>query len=268
MSLRRIINARAARPMPLPEACGSRRVRLSRARVPALFGLVAASVAHAGNGSVPGDSSGAPVEDDHVYVHAVLDELEGRFGGGPEAALRWEGEAWAGTDTQRLWLKSEGQARDGQTQGAQHELLYAHPVSEFFDLQAGLRYDLDSRAGRGWAAVGIEGLAPQFFKLSLTAYASDGGHLAAKLRVSRELLLTQRLILESTLEVNGYTRSDPARGVGAGLSDLEAGLRLRYEISRKFAPYGGVVLARDRGPGSVAGGATHWRFALGLRAWL
>lgn len=212
---------------------------------------------------------GEPVDDDRVFVHALLDELEGRFGSA-DIPFRWDGEAWVGTDTNRLWLKSEGFAVDGRMQDGDHELLYARAISSYFDVQAGIRYDLDSAAGRGWAAFGVEGLAPYFFHLSATLYASDAGHFAGKLLVSCEELLTQRLILEPLAELNMYTRPDRARDVGAGLSDLDAGLRLRYEISRKFAPYLGVVYQRAYGPGpadSLTGRSGDWRLALGVRAW-
>ena len=212
---------------------------------------------------------GPPVDDDRVYMHALLDEFEGRFDGGTDPALRWEGEAWVGTDTNRLWFKSEGQVLDGQVRDGDQELLYARPLSAYFDLQAGVRYDLDSVPGRGWAAFGVEGLTPYFFNVSATAYASDGGHFAARVQASWDLLLTQRLILQPEVELNAYSKVDPARDVGSGVSNLEAGLRLRYEISRKFAPYAGVVYERVRGPDPAEGygsGGT-WRLSAGLRTW-
>src|SRR5262249_5015533 len=91
------------------------------------------------------------------------------------------------------------------------------------------------------AALGIQGLAPYFFDLELTGFVSGQGHLAAKLEASYDLLLTQRLILQPQIEVNLYSEADPARLTGAGFSDIDTGLRLRYEFSRKFAPYIGVV---------------------------
>jgi copper resistance protein B len=36
-------------------------------------------------------------------------------------------------------------------------------------------------------------------------------------------------------------------GIGSGLSDVELGLRLRYEIVREFAPYIGVAWERKVG---------------------
>jgi copper resistance protein B len=154
-------------------------------------------------------------------------------------------------------------------------LLYDRPISPFFDLQGGVRYDLDSLAGRGWAALGIEGLAPYLFELSATLYASDAGHFAAKVQADYDELLTQRLILQPLIEINAYSRPDSARDVGSGFSDIDAGLRLRYEISRKFAPYLGVTYQRAYGPGVRAGLPAFdrgpqeaWRLAIGARLWL
>jgi copper resistance protein B len=212
------------------------------------------------------------MQDNRIYSHVLLDELEGRFGS--TNSFRWDGEGWVGTDINRLWIKSEGFAMPSGTEDGDQELFYDRPISPFFDLQGGVRYDLDSLAGRGWAALGIEGLAPYLFELSATLYASDAGHFAAKLQADYDELLTQRLILQPLIEINAYSRPDPARDVGSGFSDIDAGLRLRYEFSRKFAPYLGVTYQRAYGPGVRAGLPAFdgpqeaWRLAIGARLWL
>jgi copper resistance protein B len=208
--------------------------------------------------------------DNAVFAHGIFNQLEGRFG--DSNTFRWSGEAWAGTDENRAWLRTEGRLTDGQVEDGIQELLYSRAVTTYFNAQVGGRYDLDSLPGRGWGAIGIEGLAPQFFRVAATGYISGDGHLAAKLEASYDLLLTQRLILQPQVELNFYTKDDPARQVGAGLSELDAGLRLRYEITRKFAPYFGVTYLGQYGATadyvSAAGGqAQQVRFTLGVRAW-
>ena len=123
-----------------------------------------------------------------------------------------------------------------------HEFLYDRPISRYFDVQAGVRVDLDSGPTRTWAALGIQGLAIGFWNVEATLYASDRGHYALKTNASYDLYLTQRLVLQPQFETNWYTKEDRGRGVGAGLSDIDAGLRLRYDISRKLSPYLGVGL--------------------------
>src|SRR5262249_46300306 len=125
----------------------------------ALFLISAVAFAEEHGGGAPSEAApfGAPVDDQHVWFHAILDQFEGRFGGS-NPSLRWDGEIWTGTDTNRLWFKSEGETKDGKVRDGQHELFYDRPISTYFDLQAGVRYDLDDRPGRAWAAFGIEGL--------------------------------------------------------------------------------------------------------------
>jgi len=55
------------------------------------------------------------------------------------------------------------------------------------------------------------------------------------------MLLTNRWILEPTLEADLYGRNDAGREQGAGVADSEVGLRLRDEITHGFAPTSGSV---------------------------
>lgn len=212
------------------------------------------------------------IQDERVYAHLLLDEFEGRFGA--ENSFRWEGEGWAGTDTDRLWFKSEGETNaQGAIEDGQQELLYDRPFSSYFDLQAGVRSDIDSESGRTWAAFGVEGLAPLFVHVSGTAYASSEGRYATRLEGDYDLLLSQRVILQPQLEMNFYSKDDPGRSIGSGLADLDAGLRLRYEINRKFAPY--LALTYESRFGETAALSTaegeravQLRFTVGLRTWM
>lgn len=183
----------------------------------------------------------APMMGSGIFVHGLLDQFEGRLGGS-NGEFRWDGQAWIGSDYDKLWIKSEGIVQgNGSVSDGDHEFLYDRAISTYFDLQAGLRSDIDSRPTRNWAAFGVQGLAPLFFDLEATAYVSGEGHLAGRVQASYDLLITQRLILQPEVELNVYSKPDPARLVGAGFSDIDTGLRLRYEISRTFAPYIGVV---------------------------
>jgi copper resistance protein B len=193
--------------------------------------------------SVPGMvEHDQPVMDREIFAHFLLNQNEGRFGrlDFKNTHYRWSGEGWVGTDYDKFWVKTEGTVISGKLEDGQHEFLYSRAFTTYFDFQAGLRSDLDSRRTRNWASFGIEGLAPGFFDVELAGYVSPEGRLAARAEVSYDLLITNRLILQPQVELNFYSRSDRARGIGAGLSDIDAGLRLRYEIDRKFAPYIGI----------------------------
>ncbi len=215
---------------------------------------------------------GYEIDDEQIYVHGIFNQFEGRLNG-QNGYFRWDGDLWAGTDENQVWLKSEGRVYgDGKVEDGDQELLYTRPISRFFDIQGGMRYDLDSLPGRAWAAIGIQGTAPQFVDVSFTLYARGGGNFAAKLEASYDLYLTQFLVLQPQFELNAYSQTDRPRDIGAGLSDIDYGLRLRYEITRKFAPYLGVAdyrqLGGSAGLAREAGEhADDLRFLIGIRMW-
>jgi copper resistance protein B len=214
-----------------------------------------------------------PVMDNEVFAHVLLDQFEGRTNG-PDNQLRWDGEAWVGRDMNRLWLKSEGFVSSSTVSDGDQEALYDRPIPHmrYFDAQVGVRADLDSGPGRTWAAVGIEGLAPYYFQFAPTLYIGDNGHIAGRVTGSYDLLITQRWIVQPEAELNFYSKDDPARGIGSGFSELDSGVRLRYEVSRKFAPYLGFAYNGTYGDTASysrrAGESTSDpRFVFGLRLW-
>lgn len=214
---------------------------------------------------------GMTMHDDMSIAHLLLEEFEYRTGS--EGTFQWDGQAWYGNDTHRLWLKSEGELSAGKFEHGQHEVLYDRPVTTFFDLQVGIRADIDDDPGRGWFALGFQGLAPYFFDVSATAYAGANGRFAANAEASFDLLLTQRLILQPKAELDIYTKNDPTRGLGSGASSFEGGVRLRYEFSRKFAPYIGLAYEQRLGKTkrfALTNGEAPEFFSLvlGFRAWI
>lgn len=136
----------------------------------------------------------------------------------------------------------------------------------------GLRQNSGVGPDRSWLAFGVQGLAPYWFEVDATAYVGDGGRTALRLGAECELLVTQRLILQPRVEADLYGKGDPARDIGKGLSDLTAGVRIRYEFSRQFAPYVGVEWANRFGETAdlarAAGEPTrNTRCVAGVRLW-
>lgn len=189
-----------------------------------------------------------PVKDNQILDFVTFDELEGRTNG-PNRSFRWDGQGWIGTDFNKLWIKSEGIVTSGIASDGDHEVLYDRPIPHmrYFDWQAGTRIDLDSGPTRAWAAIGVQGLAPYFFNFAPTFYVRDGGRVAGRIQGSYDLYLSQRLILQPQVEMNFYSQVDRGRGIGTGLSDLDSGVRLGYQISRKFAPYIGFTYSSSFG---------------------
>ncbi|MFZ5635909.1 MAG: copper resistance protein B [Pseudomonadota bacterium] len=185
---------------------------------------------------------------ERVMWKVTLDRLEGwREDGGGQA---WEAQAWIGTDAHRLWVRSGGEREAGRTHAADVEVLYGRPIGRWWDLVAGARQESRPGPSRTAAAVGVMGVAPYKFEVEATAYLDNDGRLSAKAEAEYDVLLTNRLILQPAIEAEWHARDDRERGIGAGLSKIETGLRLRYEITRKFAPYVGLV--HERGFGGTA----------------
>ena len=214
---------------------------------------------------------GHTMNDNSIQGFVLFDRLE-TWNSDDGTGLEWDAQSWIGTDLNRLWLRSEGVRIDGRTESADLELLYGHSFSPWWDVVTGIRHDFKPGGSRDFAAIGVMGLAPFKFEVAATAYIDQSGQTSARLEVEYETLLTNRLILQPLVEVNLYGKDDARRGIGSGLGTVEAGLRLRYEFSRQFAPYVGIV--RERAFGRTADlrhdGDEHiddTRFVAGLRFW-
>lgn len=211
------------------------------------------------------------MDDRKRFGKVMLDELEWRNGDESDS-VEWDVAAWYGGDFNKLRIESEGERSTGETQASRTELLWERIVTPWWSLRAGARHDAGAGPARDWAAIGLAGLAPGFIEVESALYFGEGGRGALRLTTHHDLMLTQRLILQPEAELNAYTRGDPARLIGSGLSDLTLGLRLRYEWRREFAPYFGVTWAAHFGDSSDlrrAAGESDRQATLiaGIRAW-
>lgn len=192
------------------------------------------------------DVAGHAVHDDAVNYLVLFNQLEWQ-NADESNALSWDAKAWIGGDLNRLWLRAEGEREGGRTGESEAHVLYGRSVARWWDVVAGIRQDFRPGPSQSWAAIGVQGLAPYKFEVEATAYLGESGQTAARLEAEYELLLTNRLILQPLVELNFHGEDDPRRGVGSGLSTAEAGLRLRYEVRREFAPYVGITWSRAYG---------------------
>lgn len=209
--------------------------------------------------------------------------------------INFEVLSWIGGDYRRLYVRAQGEqptaiGRGGELQG---DVMFGRLISPFWSAVAGVRVDTrpraplqnfaggavvsgsaaNARVTRGMFAIGLVGLAPGWLELEPTLFVSQNGDVSTEVESSIDLLLTQRLILQPRAEINAAVQSVREFGVASGVNDVEFEARLRYEISRKFAPYVGVswtrrtggtaVLARSNGEplaiGALSAGFRVWR---------
>jgi copper resistance protein B len=216
------------------------------------------------------DVRGHGVHDNAVNYFVLFDQLEWQTGGGD--GVNWDTKGWVGRDLDRLWFRSEVESADGRVDEAETHVMYGRAFARWWEVVGGVRQDFRPGPARTWAAIGLQGLAPYWFEVEATAYVGASGRTALRLETEYELLLTNRLIVQPLIEVNIHGKSDPERGIGAGLSTIDTGFRLRYEVRREVAPYIGVTWNRKFGKtadfakaaGDEVGSA---RFVVGARVW-
>lgn len=212
---------------------------------------------------------GAHSTPSYTQVLFNLAEYQARQG---KDGYRWDAEAWLG-DLNRLVIKSQGEGAFGEKiDSAELQALYSRALDPWWNLQLGVRHDFQPTPSRTYATVGIEGLAPYQFHANGALFLSDKGDLTARLEGSYDQRITQRLIFQPRVELNLSAQNMPEQRIGAGLSDAELGLRLRYEIAREFAPYVGVSWTWKAGETAdyarIDGkGTTERSFVFGIRTW-
>jgi copper resistance protein B len=218
------------------------------------------------------DVHGHAMRDNVVNYYVLFDQFEWASGGGPDA-YTWDTKGWIGRDLDRFWFRTEGDGDEAALNEAHADLLYGRAISRWWEVVGGVRQDVRPGSPQTWGAVGVQGLAPYWFEVEATAYVGSNGRTEFRLETEYSFLLTNRLILQPLVELNVFGKDDPAREVGRGISSAHAGVRLRYEFRREFAPYIGVTWDRSFfGTADYARAAdepvSRTRLVLGVRFWM
>lgn len=179
-----------------------------------------------------------------LFYYVEAERLEYRDDAG---ATLWDLQGWYGSDLHKLWIKTEGHANDSNVEDAELQVLYSRAWTAFFDLQFGLRVSEIDDGDIVSAVAGLQGMAPYRVEVDAALFVSEDGDVSIRTEFERDIFLTERLILQPRAEIDIALQDIPELGVGSGLSELSLGLRLRYEVTRKFAPYLGIEHERSFG---------------------
>jgi len=225
----------------------------------ALTGLLISSSVHAG------------MEDDPVITKTMIDQVEVHSTDNVNIVVL-EGQTWIGKDLEKVWFKYEVEQVGDETEEIELQALYSRAFATYWDFQVGVRTDIKPEPSQSWVVLGFQGLAPYFFEVDSALFIRDTGHVGLRLEAEYEILFTQKLILAPEIEVNFHSKEDLEAGFGSGLSNSVAGIRLRYEIKREFAPYIGANWINKYGKTATLatdnGQVTKERhLVLGFRAW-
>ncbi len=204
-------------------------------------------------------------------IMVAADRMEYQVRGGADAAL-WDIQSWIGGDVHKAWLKTEGEWSDGPgIESAELQALYSRAISAYWDLQMGVRHDPKPKPSSSYASIGVMGLAPYQIEIDLAGFVSEDGDLSARAEFEYDLRITRSWVLQPRVEIDMAFSDVPELGIDKGVTEVEAGWRLGYEIRPDFAPYVGVSYAKDyreelgHNPSDGAGG--RWRAVIGVRAW-
>ena len=212
-----------------------------------------------------GQTAYADMEDDPLVTMFLMDRFE--VLDNDENTRVWEGSFRIGYDINKLYIYSEGEATSDGLETSQNELVYSRAIAPFWDAQIGLAYDKNEDASKTWGEIAISGLAPYYFETRAALLVNGDGNIGLRLDAEYEALLTQKLVLTPSLEADFYTKNDPEMNLGSGLSSVEAGLRLRYEFVREFAPYIGVTWEKTFGNTRDYNPVNETNLMVGVRFW-
>ena len=126
------------------------------------------------------DNAKASAEDDPLLLMGILDQFEMRDTSG-DNILSWSAQGWIGKDLRKLWVKTEGEHADGDTDEAELQFLYSKAIARYWDLQFGVRHDFEPSPSRSWAVIGVQGLAPYFFETDVAFFVGESGRTPSDL---------------------------------------------------------------------------------------
>jgi copper resistance protein B len=181
--------------------------------------------------------------------------------------------SWLGTDNNRVVLKLDSSNTQLEQNTLTTGLAWRKPLSTFWNYDLGVQNDHENgKPNQTWLAANINGIAPYWFNLDGTVLLGKSGLVGVVFEGSYDLRITQRLILDPSLSVKLYNKDDPDQEIGKGLSAGSFGLRLRYEVTRTFAPY--ISVEQNRYFGKTAhfyqmkdGTSNETIVSVGVRTW-
>jgi copper resistance protein B len=184
-----------------------------------------------------------------MTVWAVeAEQLEYRLGEGGTDVIAWDTDAYWGTDELKVRWISEGAYvfEEDAFEELENHLRVQTPISDFWDVVAGVRVDTPDGPDRVYGVIGVHGLAPQWVEVDADLYVSGGP--VFEVDAEYEGLITNRLILTPSIEMELPLTDDEEIGNGAFGPTIEVGARLSYDlVDRLLSPYIGVHYERAFG---------------------
>ena len=191
-----------------------------------------------------------------------------------QGALKSKLETRIGTDENKIFIKVHADKAESQQTEYDAKLLYSRNVADFWDVQAGMRYRNDPNRevdqNQVDAVLGLHGMAPYFFETDAYVYIGQDRQVSFNLETERDLLLTQKLIIQPYLDINMVLSDDSNYAKKTGLNSVQVGLETRYEINKKVMPFMDVAYGYNKGVQETAwqkssSSENEWSYGAGIR---
>ena len=167
-----------------------------------------------------------------------LDLVEVHFDGDNSFFL--DGSAAFGSETDKLIAKvTTGGSVGRMVDQVEGQLLYGRVIGNF-TLSAGVRHEFRPHPHLSYGVVGIEAEPVPALTLEANAFLSERGDLLGELKAVYDLTVAPRIVLQPRVALNLAAQRVLDQDIDDGPTDVELGLRLRYELSGPFAPYVGI----------------------------
>ncbi len=191
-----------------------------------------------------------------------------------QGALKSKLETRIGTDENKIFIKVHADKAESQQTEYDAKLLYSRNVADFWDVQAGMRYrnepNREIDQDQVDAVFGLHGMAPYFFETDAYLYIGQDRQVSFNLETERDLLLTQKLIIQPYLDINVVLSDDSNYAKKTGLNSVQVGLETRYEINKKVMPFIDVAYGYNKGIQETAwqkssSSENEWFYGAGIR---
>ena len=179
-----------------------------------------------------------------VQASLSFDELEYHK---EDESTAWSANFSMGTDTHQFNLVSEGERTSDGLDGHELRAHYSKALSLKVGINLGWRGDIQPGSSRDWFLLGVSWDAPYELETDTSLFVGSGDSLGLRLEVERGYQIMPSVLLIPELKVNLYSEDDIQSDTGSGLSELELGLRMVYEVSPLFSPYIGIVWGKPYG---------------------
>lgn len=208
-----------------------------------------------------------------IYQQTTLESKWLRNDNG-QGALKSKLETRIGTDENKIFIKVHANKAESQQTEYDAKLLYSRNVADFWDVQAGIRYRNDPNREVDQeqvdAVLGLHGMAPYFFETDAYVYIGQDRQISFNLETERDLLLTQKLIIQPYLDINVVLSDDSNYAKKTGLNSVQVGLETRYEINKKVMPFMDVAYGYNKGVQETAwqkssSSENEWFYGAGIR---